>query len=332
LAHRQIVRGYEINASALDDGSAVMTYPLSPEMAGFVQKTLGFNTASLEIEDQRRAYSRMCEAFTPTRPVDLDVRDFKLAGVAVRSYRPHHLSPEYPAPCLVYLHGGGWVVGDLDSHDFLTAALATDLNAVVIAVDYRLAPEYPFPAAFGDCLAVWHALQIQAQRLDIDPHRVAVAGDSAGGNLAAALCLALRDAGERQPAGQALVYPGLGGGDDLPSRRECFDAPLLSTADLAFYQHLYTTPDEVSPYAMPLRAVDFRGLAPAFIVVAQFDPLRDDGVCYERALREAGVPTEFDPGLGLVHGALRGKGQVPEVNALYRRLVSALLGFLRGSL
>lgn len=309
-----------------------MTYPLSPEMALFIEKTLSFSVDSLEIAAQRRSYSRMCEAFTPTRPADLEVKDFRLADVSVRSYRPHHLSLEHPAPCVLYLHGGGWVVGDLNSHDFLTAVLAVDLNAVVIAVDYRLAPEHPFPAGFGDCLAVWHALQIQAQRLDIDPHRIAIAGDSAGGNLAAAVCLALREAGERQPVGQALVYPGLGGADDLPSRSECFDAPLLSTADLGFYRQLYMKESERSPYAMPLNASDFRGLAPAFIAVAQFDPLRDDGVCYERALREAGVTTEFDAGIGLVHGSLRGKGQVPEVDVLYQRLVTALLGFLRHSL
>lgn len=305
------------------------SYPLTPEMSAFVTHTLSFSSTSEDINEQRRAYSRMSEAFTPTRPGQLDVRDFALGGVAVRSYRSQRLSIEHPAPCVMYLHGGGWVVGDLDSHDFLTAALAADLNAVVIAVDYRLAPEHPFPAGFGDCLAVWHALQIHAQRLDIDPRRIAIAGDSAGGNLAAAVCLALRDSGERQPVGQALIYPELGGANDLPSRHECADAPLLSTAELAYYRQLYMTADEQSACARPLDAGNFNDLAPAFIAVAQFDPLRDDGVCYERALREAGVRTEFDPGLELLHGSLRGKGQVPEVDALYQRLVCALLGFIR---
>lgn len=308
------------------------SYLLPPEMSAFVTKTLSFSAASEDINEQRRAYSRMSEAFTPTRPAHLDVKDFALGGVAVRSYRPQRLSLEHPAPCVMYIHGGGWVVGDLDSHDFLTAALAADLNAVVVAVDYRLAPEHPFPAGFGDCLAVWHALQVSAQRLDIDPRRIAIAGDSAGGNLAAAVCLALRDSGERQPVGQALIYPELGGANDLPSRRECADAPLLSTDELAFYRQLYMTPDEQSAYARPLNAGDFHDLAPAFIAVAQFDPLRDDGVAYERALREAGVRTEFDPGLGLLHGSLRAKGQVPDVDALYQRLVSALLGFIRDPL
>ncbi len=307
-------------------------YPLSPQMADFVEKTLSFSVDSLDIAELRHSYSRMCEAFTPIRPRDLEVRDFNLAGVAVRGYRPDNLSPEHPAPCVVYLHGGGWVVGDLDSHDFVTAALAVDLNAVVIAVNYRLAPEHPFPAGFDDCLTVWRALQIQAQRLDIDPNRSAIAGDSAGGNLAAAVCLALRDAGEQQPVGQVLVYPGLGGADDLPSRIECVDAPLLSATDIGFYRHLYMNEGERSPFAMPLNAADFRGLAPAFIAVAQFDPLRDDGICYERALREAGVPTEFHPGFGLVHGCLRARGRVPEVDELYRRMVAALLGFIRRDL
>ena len=301
-------------------------------MAAFVARTLTFSDPSCEIAHQRRSYSRMCEAFTPARPADLEVRDFTLAGVPVRSYRPHRLSLEHPAPCVLYLHGGGWVVGDLDSHDFLTSALAVDLNAVVVAVDYRLAPEHPFPAGFGDCLAVWHALQVQAQRLDIDPRRVAIAGDSAGGNLAAAVCLALLDAGEAQPTGQALIYPGLGGADDLPSRVECFDAPLLSTEDVGFYRQLYMAADECSAYAMPLKATHLHGLAPAFIAVAQFDPLHDDGLSYERLLREAGVATEFDPGLGLVHGCMRGKGAVAQVDRLYWRLVAALLGFLRGAL
>lgn len=303
-------------------------YSLSPEMAHFIEQSRSFSVDSPEIDTQRRSYSRMCQAFTPTRSAELEVKDFKLAGVSVRSYRPHRLSADQSVPCVLYLHGGGWVVGDLDSHDFLTAALAVDLNAVVIAVDYRLAPEHPFPAGLRDSLAVWHALQIQAGRLGIDPQRVAIAGDSAGGNLAAAVCLALRDAGERQPVGQALIYPGLGGADDLPSRTECFDAPLLSTADIAFYQQLYLPQGERSPYALPLDATDFRGLAPAFVAVAQFDPLRDDGVCYERALREAGVATEFDSGLGLVHGSLRGKGRVLEVDAVYWRLVAALRGFI----
>jgi len=306
-----------------------LSYPLSPELAGFVAASLEFTALEPSIQGQREAYSRMCRAYTPAHPAGLALINTRLADVPVRLYRPEQ--PETrDAACVIYLHGGGWVVGDLDSHDFITAPLAMDLNAVVIAVDYRLAPEHPFPAAFHDCLAVWHAVQEQAQSLGIDPRRVAVAGDSAGGNLAAAVCLALRDAGQPQPVGQALVYPGLGGAESLPSRSECADAPLLSITDVDCYKALYLSRREhyQAPYAMPLNATDYRSLPPAFIAVAQFDPLRDDGVLYEQRLREAGVATEFDPGLGLVHGCLRARGEAPEVDALYGRLVQALLGFL----
>jgi acetyl esterase len=305
-------------------------YPLSPELSAFVEQTLSFSSPDPDFASQREAYSRMSRAFTPRRPAGLGVTDLQLAYVAVRCYRPQNLPSDVSASCVIYLHGGGWVVGDLDSHEFITAALAVDLGCVVLAVDYRLAPEHPFPAAFDDCVAVWHAVLAQADWLGVNPSRVAVAGDSAGGNLAAALCLALRDAGYPQPKGQALIYPGLGGADDLPSRSDCADAPLLSSTDIECYLALYLRSREsfVSPYAMPLSATDFSGLAPAFIAVAQFDPLRDDGVAYEQRLRDAGVATVFDPGIGLVHGCLRAKGHAMEVDRLYGRLVEALSGYL----
>lgn len=305
------------------------TYPLSPELAEFVRHSLTFTVTEPGVRGQREAYSRMCVAYTPPRPAGLQVDDFTLAGVKVRRYRPDDLPDDELAPCVLYLHGGGWVVGDLDSHDFMTAALAADLGVVVIAVDYRLAPEHPFPAALDDCVAVWRGIQDPANHLGIDPLRVAVAGDSAGGNLAAALCLALRDAHEPQPLGQALIYPGLGGAADLPSRHECADAPLLSSTDVDCYLTLYLNraEDFHSPYALPLQATDFSRLAPAFIAVAQFDPLRDDGVAYEQALRSAGVRTCLEPGLGLIHGCMRAR-EAAEVEELYERLLGALRDFL----
>jgi acetyl esterase len=308
----------------------ISPYRLSPAMAEFVALTLSFTAQEPGLNGMREAYSRMCVAFTPERPAGLSVIDLAVAGVPVRCYRPAGTAPENGWSCVVYLHGGGWVVGDLESHDFLTAALAADLSAVVIAVDYRLAPEFPFPAAFDDCLAVWRAVQQQSSELGVDPQRVAIAGDSAGGNLAAAVCLALRDAGEAQPKGQALLYPGLGGAADLPSRSECADAPLLSSNDLECYRALYLThrDQEKLPYAMPLMSTDFSALAPAFVAAAQYDPLRDDGVCYHKALKSAGVPSEFYLGAGLVHGCLRAKGKTPEVDALYGKLLAALRRFL----
>ncbi|MHC8409096.1 alpha/beta hydrolase [Pseudomonas sp. Hz4] len=298
-------------------------YPLSEQMTAFVEKTVSFNSTDSNLTGLRKAYSRMCQAFIPPRPAGLYVVDFELAGVPVRSYQPPVSPLTSGCPCIVYLHGGGWVVGDLDSHDFICAELASTLGVLVIAVDYRLAPEHPFPAAFEDCLGVWRALRSGPLRLN--PDRTLVAGDSAGGNLAAALCLALRDAGEPLPAAQVLIYPGLGGDQRLPSRSECIDAPLLSSSDLECYHALYLrgTRRPVA-YAMPLLAEDLSGLPPALIAVAQFDPLRDDGVLYAERLNAAGVAATLYYGEGLVHGCLRARGQVAEVDALYE----TLLGYL----
>src|SRR5689334_13874028 len=213
------------------------SYPLSEQMAAFVEKTLSFNSTDSSLAGMRQAYSEMCRAFTPPHPAGLEVVDLELAGVAVRAWQPPVPPPTNGWPCIVYLHGGGWVVGDLDSHDFICAELASVLGVLVIAVDYRLAPEHPFPAAFDDCLSVWRALRTGPFQLD--PARTLVAGDSAGGNLAAALCLALRDAGEPAPCAQVLIYPGLGGDHRLPSRSECIDAPLLSSSDVDCDHALY---------------------------------------------------------------------------------------------
>lgn len=306
-------------------------YPLSPELGAFVAKTLDFSYPDTTINGLRVGYSTMCRAFTPARPAGISVSEQLIGQVPVRQYRPASKPPANGWPSVVYLHGGGWVVGDLDSHDFITAELASLLDAVVIAVDYRLAPEHPYPAAFEDCLTVWRGLQAGASTWQLDPQRMAIAGDSAGGNLAAAVCLALRDAGQAQPVLQALIYPGLGGGDKLPSRTECADAPLLSTSDVHSYHALYLPgPAKPSAYAMPLQATDLRGLAPAFIAVAQFDPLRDDGVQYAERLQAAGVTVDFHPGHGLVHGCLRARGMAPEVDLLYEKLLTQLRHYLNG--
>ncbi|SEC60197.1 acetyl esterase [Pseudomonas mohnii] len=298
-------------------------YPLSEQMTAFVEKTVSFNSTDSSLAGLRQAYSEMCRAFTPPRPAGLYVVDFELSGVPVRSYQPPVSPPTGGAPCIVYLHGGGWVVGGLDSHDFICAELASTLGVLVIAVDYRLAPEHPFPAAFDDCLKAWRGLRSGPFRLD--PQRTLVAGDSAGGNLAATLCLALRDAGEPVPAAQVLIYPGLGGDQHLASRSECIDAPLLSSSDVDCYHALYLRGSpQPGPYAMPLLAADLRRLPPAFIAVAQFDPLRDDGVLYAERLNAAGVAATLYYGEGLVHGCLRARGQVAEVDRLYENLLGYL--------
>ena len=300
-------------------------YPISPQLVAFVAKTESFASHDSSLVGLRTGYDRMCRAFTPPQPDGLQVEDFTLAGVRVRSYLPTAPTPPDGWPCLLYIHGGGWVVGGLDSHDFICFELATALQVLVIAIDYRLAPEHPFPAAYEDCRAVWQAIQAGQGPHAIDLQRQVVMGDSAGGNLAAALCLGLRDDGQPLPRAQVLIYPGLGGPADLPSRRDCMDAPLLSSADTDCYLALYLRGSgKPSPYAMPLLAADFSGLPQAFIAVAQFDPLRDDGRLYAERLQAAGVTTVLYPGKGLVHGCLRARRQVPEVDRFYDYLLDYL--------
>ena len=301
-------------------------YPISSQMRAFVDKTESFTSADTSLAGLRQNYNRMCQAFTPPPPQDLLIEDFSLGGVAVRSYRPTTATPFNGWPCLLYMHGGGWVVGGLDSHDFICFELATALQVLVIAIDYRLAPEHPFPAAYDDCRSVWQAIQAGQGPHAINRQRLVVAGDSAGGNLAAALCLGLRDDGQPLPLAQVLIYPGLGGPVDLPSRRDCADAPLLSTADTDDYLAMYLSDGgKSSAYALPLLAETFSGLPKAFIAVAQFDPLRDDGRLYAERLQAAGVNALLYPGKGLVHGCLRARRQVAEVDQLY----DCLLGYLR---
>ena len=300
-------------------------YPLSAGMADFVARTRAFASADPSLAAQRKAYSRMAAAFTPPRPPGLRVSDLALAGLPpLRLFRPAGTAPASGWAALLFLHGGGWMLGDLDSHAFFCAELAARLGLLVVAADYRLAPEHPFPAALQDSLAAWRALRDGTLGEPIDRTRLAVAGDSAGGNLAAALCLALRDAGEAQPRVQVLVYPALGD-EATDSRVECADAPLLSAADMRACIDAYL-PDPLQrhrPLALPLRAHDFTGLAPAFVGVAEFDPLRDDGRRYAERLRRDGVEVDYFPGPGLVHGCLRAR-ELPEVDRLYEALFEAL--------
>ena len=300
-------------------------YPLSVGMTAFVERTRAFGVVDPSLAAQRDAYACMAAAFTPPAPAGVQVRDLKRAGLApLRLFHSAHPAPPGGWPTVLFLHGGGWMLGGLDSHAFFCAELAARLGSLVVAVDYRLAPEHPFPAALDDSRAAWRALRDGLIDEPIDRARMAVVGDSAGGNLAAALCLALRDANEPQPCVQALIYPVLGDGDTA-SRRAHADAPLLSNEDLQACLDAYLREPTRNHLALPLNAHDLRGLAPAIISVAEFDPLRDDGLLYAERLRGDGVAVDYFPGQGLVHGCLRAR-HLPEVDRLYEALFESLAG------
>jgi acetyl esterase len=226
-------------------------------------------------------------------------------SVPVRIYRPHESRAESAGlPCLLYLHGGGFTVGSLDGVDEVCRLFSVGAGCVVVSVDYRLAPEHPFPAAIEDTRAAHGWLIENAAALGIDSHRIAVAGDSAGGSLAAALCLDLRSRGLPQPALQVLVYPAVDDTFARPSWTEFAHAPLMGTADARWFLRQYVGDEGVapSPLLTPLQAPSLAGLAPAHIITAEVDCLRDDAEAYARRLEAEGVRVRHDRCPGVFHG------------------------------
>ena len=235
-------------------------------------------------------------------PAVKEALDGVVAGVPVRVYRPESVAG--PVPTIVFVHGGGWVIGSIDSHDDHARRLCRDLGAVVVSVGYRLAPEDPFPAGVDDVTAVFDAVVADLPAFGGDPTRLGVAGDSAGGNLAAVLALHARDTGV-PVAAQLLVYPATDLGTRWPSMAENAEGYFLTLADTIWFTNHYLAGDSgkaADPRVSPARADTLVGLAPAVVVTAQYDPIRDDGDAYAEKLRAAGVCVVHRRFDGLVHG------------------------------
>ncbi|MGW5265285.1 alpha/beta hydrolase [Microbispora sp. NPDC004025] len=231
-----------------------------------------------------------------------EVRDETAAGVPVRIYRPE---PDgRPLPVLVYFHGGGWVFGSVERNDALARDLAHRTGAVVVSVDYRLAPEHPFPAAAEDAFAVVRDVHARPASYGADPRRVAVVGDSAGGNLAAVAAWLARDAGLRL-VHQALIYPVVDVSGDMPGYVTYAKGFGLDAAEMRWFIEQYAGgADPRDPRLAPLHLPDKSGLAPATVITAECDPLCDEGEAYARALAGAGVPVEYHCFEGALHGFL----------------------------
>jgi len=230
----------------------------------------------------------------------------------IRVYRPESVG-DGPAPTLVFYHGGGFVIGSLTSHDRDCRALANRGACQVIAVDYRLAPEHPFPAAPLDAIAALDAVVAGAAELGVDPARLAVGGDSAGGNLSAVAALHARDAGIPLRL-QLLIYPAVGGPvDEYPSRRENANGYMLDEAMVEYFVNAYypNGAPEGDWRAEPILAASHVGLAPALIITAEYDPLRDEGEAYAVTLEAAGVQAKATRYDGLIHGFFGMGGFVP---------------------
>ncbi len=313
-----------------------MSDGLDLELRDFVAKTESFSTPeTIELEDIRQSYDQMCKHFQSPHSENIKILEGAVEGpdcdIPIRVYRPKDRIGLHPT--LIYFHGGGWVLGDLDSHDSITADLAVQAGVQVIAVDYRLAPEHPYPAAVDDCWAVYQAITEAPKIFDVDIDRLVIGGDSAGGTLAAVITMIARDIhllGFNAPwiKGQLLLYPALSS-EALPSRTHQKNAPLFSAPDLHTYIDYYlghsaTEQDKQDFKIFPAQAHDFSNLPPAYVSSAELDPLSDDGPDFVDKLKSAGVTARSVVEPGLMHGWLRARHISPRAEKAFSRIVQAL--------
>ncbi len=285
--------------------------PLDPQARAFLDQLAAMGVPPVHTlpvaEARRNMEARAAALWGAPEPV-ANTTDQTIPGpgqpIRVRIYRP---AGAEPLPVLVYFHGGGWVTGSLETHDGLCRALANRAGCAVVAVDYRLAPEHKFPAAVEDAWAATTWVASNAEAIDLDPGRVAVGGDSAGGNLAAVVTLRARERGGPRLVFQVLVYPVTDYEFERTSYREYADGYYLTRDGMRWYWRHYL-PSEAAgahPEASPLRAANLAGLPPAHVITCGFDPLRDEGEAYAHRLSEAGVPATISRYESMIHGFFR---------------------------
>jgi acetyl esterase len=281
--------------------------PLDPQAQAFLEQLAASGAPPLHELSVAEARQVIVTLFgTPDNPEPVGaVEDRTIAGAAgempARIYTP---TGRGPFPVLVYFHGGGWVIGNLEAYDPTCRALTNAAGCMVVAMEYRLAPEHKFPAAPEDCYAALQWVAAHAAAMGGDPTRLAIGGDSAGGNLTAVVAQMVRDRGGPSLVYQLLVYPVTDYNFDTASYRENADGYLLTKdAMVWFWNHyLRSAADGNDPQASPLRAQNLRDLPPALVLTAEFDPLRDEGEAYARRLQEAGVPVTLKRYDGMIHG------------------------------
>jgi acetyl esterase len=318
----------------LEQGDSAMTdYPIDPELQPWLAMLPKVDLSDMVAS--RAQASEMVSAMPPVEiPDSIEIREVTIPGrdgteVYARVYAPKEVTGSLRAG-YVHIHGGGFVLGDLDTFEQGPVDVAAECGAVVVAPDYRLAPEHPFPAGLEDCYAALEWLAANAGELGVDPARIAVGGESAGGGLSAAVALLARD--RRGPAlcFQLLEIPELDDRLDTPSMQMFIDTPLWNrpAAELSWKYYLSGTPEVLGlHYAAPSRAEDLSGLPPAFVSTCEFDPLRDEGLIYAQRLLQAGVTTEVHHYPGTFHGSELVKGA-----AVTRRMTADKMDALRRAL
>jgi acetyl esterase len=278
---------------------------------------------SQPLAEVRATFDRTAAALPKLNEKLAKVDTRSLGAFKVRIYTPEGKGPW---PALLYLHGGGWVLGGLESHDDVCRSLAHRTPCVVVSVDYRLSPEVKFPAPLDDCEAALRWLADHAAELGADPARIAVGGDSAGGNLAAGLTIRMRDRGGPKIAYQLLIYPATDRSVATESHREFATGYGLTRSNMQWFWDCYlnATADRDNPEVSPLRAKTLRGLPPAFVLTAHSDVLRDEGEAYAKRLQESGVPVTAVRFRAMNHGFIRMGAVYPQADHGLSVLAEAL--------
>jgi len=306
--------------------------PLDPDMRAFGERIAAATppeAVNWPLERQRSAWDEVCRSLRAPHPPGVTVADVSIPGPAgpltLRIYRPAGGGPK---PGLLYFHGGGWILGSVETHDDMCAEMAAGADVVVAALDYRLAPENPHPAQYQDARAALAFVLEHAAAYGLDTTRLIAGGDSAGGQMTAGLALALRDEGRADLKGQVLLYPVLAAAMTTPSYRVNAQAPSLSRAEMEHYLHAFLgepgSPAWSDKYALPLLEGDYKDLPPAFITAAGHDPLHDEALIYGERLREAGIPVAVrrEPALG--HSYMRARGLSAPAKAGFAAIVGAI--------
>lgn len=302
---------------------------LDPQSQAFLDAIAEQNGPTWEqlgAERGRAAFSSFGDLFG-TGPQDLTTREIRIADRChARLYRPAP-TEDLVLPIVIYFHGGGWVLGNLDTHDALCRHIASAAGCALLSVDYRLAPEHPYPAALHDGFdALMHVVQ-HAREYRVDKDRILVAGDSAGGNLAAALALKARDESDLTLLGQILVYPVIDPGCDTESYLQFAEGYGLRRSDMQWFWKQYLGDSQLTPYAAPLLAESYDRLPPAYVVTAECDVLRDEGERYAERLRVAGVATTLRRHDGMLHGFVHFAGAFDRSQVAVAEIASEIKRF-----
>jgi acetyl esterase len=306
--------------------------PLDEGMLKFYEKLSAASppeAVNWPLAEQRKSWNEVCRSFASPKPGGLFICDVAVprqgGSVNVRVYRP---AGEQIRPGVLYMHGGGWVLGSIETHDDMCAEMAADADVTVVAVDYRLAPECPHPAQLEDNLAVLDWMRRSGRAYGIDGGSIIAAGDSAGGQMSASLALYLRDKGLPQLKGQVLIYPVLGVDLDTSSYRRNADAPCLTRSEMIYYWSSVLGPDasgnRADKYIIPLLETDYSNLPPAFITAAGHDPLHDEAIIYGERLRAAGIEAVVRREPALAHSYMRARHVSVRCKAGFDAIVQAI--------